>query len=104
MFDQQQLDMDLPRPTPRMPNPATREGIALRMMLTDGGVDSDGFHARTGSHRLPAYIQELEALGWAIESWGVKRPLPDCPNRHLSWYRIDFSKINLPADALGVAA
>lgn len=98
---QAELDMDFPRITPTMPKPGTDEAKALEMMLKDGGVDSDGFHAATGSHRLPASIYSLHRVrGFAFEIYDAPRPVPGKPNRQINWYRLDLSKFNLPEELL----
>ncbi len=104
----QQMPLDealFPLPTPTLPTPGTDEAIALEMMLKNGWVGPDEFHAETGSHRLAAFIGTLKKQrGFAFIKYVASRPiLPRKPHRTVTLYSIDFSKINLPMGAVGAS-
>lgn len=96
-------NMDFPRIKPRMPRPGTLEYKAIMMMLGGEVLNRDTFHAKTGSHSLPQVINPLRNDLWAIDGYDLPVPLHDLPDRKLTHYYLDLSKIELP-DELGAGA
>lgn len=75
--------------SPRLPNPSTKEGIALDMMLNGEALTQPKFLEITNSWRLAASIHKLiNDYGWAIESQDVPAPCTENPYRHISKYYI----------------
>ena len=75
--------------SPRLPNPSTKEGIALDMMLSGETLTQPKFLEVTNSWRLAASIHKLiNEYGWAIESQDIPAPCIENPYRHISKYYI----------------
>ena len=75
--------------SPRLPNPSTKEGIALDMMLNGEALTQPKFLEVTNSWRLAASIHKLiNEYGWAIQSQDIPAPCIENPYRHISMYCI----------------
>ena len=75
--------------SPRLPNPSTKEGMALDILLAGEYLTQPKFLEVTKSWRLAASIHRLiKVFGWAIESHDIPAPCFESPNRHISMYCI----------------
>jgi len=75
--------------SPRLPNPSSKAGEALRILLTGEGLTQPKFLNATNSWRLAASIHSLKSeYGWAIESHNIPAPSAENPNRYISKYLI----------------
>ena len=85
--------------SPRLPNPSTKEGIALGMLLNGELLTQPKFLEVTNSWRLAASIHKLiNEYGWAIESQDISAPCIENPYRHISKYYIkDWALSSLEA-------
>ncbi len=74
--------------------PASGLGVeALRLLLAGQTLDHPTFERKTGSWRLAAYIRELRAGGWPIESSDHPDTLADGRLRYVARYRLTPSTV-----------
>jgi len=75
--------------SPRMPNPSSKEGETLQILLTGEALTQPKFLKVTKSWRLAANIHNLKTkYGWPIESHNILAPSVENPNRYISKYVI----------------
>lgn len=75
--------------SPRMPNPSSKAGEALQILLTGEALTQPRFLKETKSWRLSASIHLLKTeYGWPIESHNIPAPSLENPNRYISKYLI----------------
>ena len=75
--------------SPRMPNPSSKAGEALQILLTGETLTQPRFLTATNSWRLSASIHLLKTeYGWPIESHNIPAPSIENPNRYISKYLI----------------
>ena len=87
--DQQAELFDTYEFSPRMPNPSSKEGEALQILLTGEALTQPKFLKLTKSWRLSAVIHTLKTkYGWAIESHNIPAPNIENPNRYISKYLV----------------
>lgn len=85
----QQLSFLPPAPfSPRWPTPGSMSDRALNWLLAGDVLDHPTFEARTASWRLAAYVRELRALGWPVETEGAAAPTADVPGRTIGRYTL----------------
>lgn len=85
----QQLSFIEPPPfAPQWPTPGSLSDLALSHLLAGEALDHPAFEARTASWRLAAYIGELRALGWPVESASKAAPTADKPDRIIARYAL----------------
>ena len=75
--------------SPRLPNPSSKAGEALQILLTGEALTQPRFLKVTKSWRLSASIHLLKTeYGWPIESHNIPAPSVENPNRYISKYKI----------------
>lgn len=74
--------------SPRWPTPGSMADLALTWLLAGETLDTPTFEQRTASWRLAAYVCDLRALGWPIETEGRAAPTADKPDRIIGRYRL----------------
>ena len=75
--------------SPRLPNPSSKAGEALQILLTGEALTQPRFLKVTKSWRLSASIHLLKTeYGWPIESHNIPAPSIENPNRYISKYLI----------------
>lgn len=85
----QQLALIEPPPfAPSWPSPSGMASAALHMMLGGAKIDHHDFMGELHSHRLAAYVYDLRALGWPVETILVPAPSADCPGRAIARYSL----------------
>lgn len=84
-----QLTLLEPPPfAPAWPNSAGLASAALHLMLDGAEIDHREFMGEAHSHRLAAYVYDLRALGWPVETALEAAPTSDCPSRTIARYRL----------------
>lgn len=83
----EQLSFLPPPPfNPQWPTPNTRDAQALELFRDGQRIDTEDFHAVSGSWRLADSVYVLKAKGWPIESVDIPAPTEACPHRTISTY------------------
>lgn len=95
----------LPKPLfcPKWPNPATVTGRVLAEFLRGEWLDHSDLIEGASSWRLAAYVNDLKALGWPVETIDKPAPTPSCHHRKISVYGISTETIALAQDLMVAA-
>lgn len=89
MTGPQQLALIAPPPfAPSWPSPTGMASAALHLMLGGAKIDHHDFMGELHSHRLAAYVYDLRALGWPVDTILVPAPSADCPGRTIARYSL----------------
>jgi hypothetical protein len=81
--------------SPVWPSPSTLAAIALEQFLKGRTLTHEVFHTLTGSWRLAAYVRELRANGWPIDTADLSSPIEDKPDRLIALYSLPQRFIGL---------
>ena len=85
----QQMALIEPPPfAPSWPSPNGMASAALHLMLGGAKIDHQEFMGELHSHRLAAYIYDLRAMGWPVETTLEAAPTADCPGRTIARYSL----------------
>lgn len=92
----QQLSFLQPPPfTPQWPTPGSMTDLALGWLLAGEALDHPAFQARTKSWRLAAYVADLRAMGWPVDTVPAPAPIAEAPHRTIASYALPARVIAL---------